>query len=79
MFDLQGDRKKAPFTFELEKELQDPKFYRETKEKVEQRLQNIKKTLRDGEDEKGFEDFGLLLHGYESLLKVIHRSVDKKK
>lgn len=75
MFGLENQRKKKPeeFVFELEKELQDPKKHKEIKEKVENRIQEIKKILRDGENKKEFERFGLILHGYTSLLKVMTR------
>jgi hypothetical protein len=75
MFGLEGHRKKKPdeFLFELEKELLDPKKHKEIKDKVESRIQEIKKILRDGENKKEFERFGLILHGYTSLLKVMSR------
>lgn len=74
MFGLEGEKKKGEeFVFELEKELKDPKKHKELKEKVEKRIQDIKKILRDGENKKEFERFGLILHGYTSLLKVMSR------
>jgi len=78
MFGLQDKGKKKPdFVFELEKELMDPKQRKLIKEKVEARIQDLKKILRDGENEKDFEKFGLMLHGYTSLLKVISRFTPK--
>jgi hypothetical protein len=75
MFGLENQRKKKPeeFVFELEKELLDPKKHKAIKEKIEDRIQEIKKILRDGENKKEFERFGLILHGYTSLLKVMSR------
>lgn len=75
MFGLENKKKGKPgeFVFELEKELGDPKKHREIKERVESRIQEIKKMLRDGENKKEFERFGLILHGYTSLLKVMSR------
>ncbi len=76
MFGLEGHKKKkksAQFEFELEKELLDAKKHKELKAHVESRIQEIKKLLRDGENKKEFERFGLILHGYTSLLKVFSR------
>lgn len=75
MFGLGDQQKKKgeEFVFELEKELTDPDKHKEIKEKVEKRIQEIKKILRDGENKKEFERFGLILHGYTSLLKVMSR------
>jgi len=75
MFGLEDQRKKKPedFVFELEKELMDPAKHKEIKAKVESRIQEVKKILRDGENKKEFERFGLILHGYTSLLKVMSR------
>lgn len=75
MFGLEDQRKKKPeeYVFELEKELMDPTKHKEIKDKVESRIQEIKRILRDGENKKEFERFGLILHGYTSLLKVMSR------
>ena len=79
MFGLGDQRKKKPeeFVFELEKELRDPKKHKEIKNKVEGRIQELKKILRDGENKKDFEKYGLILHGYTSLLKVMSRVSSK--
>jgi hypothetical protein len=83
MFGLESQKKKKPsdeFVFELEKELKDPAKHREIKQKVEARLQKIKDILRTGgEDQEEFDRFGLLLHGYNSLLKVMSRFTSKTK
>ncbi len=76
MFGLQGHQKKkkpSEFEFELEKELKNPKRHKELKEQVENRIQEIKQLLRDGENKQEFERFGLILQGYTSLLKVFSR------
>lgn len=76
MFGLEGDKKKKKepeFVFELEKELKDPKMKQEIRSKVEGRIQKIKGTLRSGDDQQEYDRFGLLLLGYESLLKVFSR------
>ena len=82
MFGLESQKKKKPneeFVFELEKELKNPAKHKEIKEKVELRLQKIKDSLRSGDDQEEYERFGLLLHGYQSLLKVMSRFTGKGK
>jgi len=81
MFGMEDKKKKKSeeFVFELEKELEDPKRHKQIKEKVESRIQRIKTILRDGENKKDFETFGLILHGYTSLLKVMSRFTAKTK
>lgn len=76
MFGLEGHQKKKKmpeFEFELEKELKSAKKHKELKVHVENRIQEIKNLLRDGENKKEFERFGLILQGYTSLLKVFSR------
>lgn len=80
MFGLeeQKNKKKAEeFVFELEKELKTSKKHQEIKGKVEARIQKIKETLRSGDDKKEFDRYGVLLHGYTSLLKVMARFTAK--
>jgi hypothetical protein len=82
MFGLEGQKKKKPaeeFTFELEKEVKDPQKYKELRQRVEERLQKIKEILRSGDDKEEFDRFGLLLHGYNALIKVLARVVPKSK
>ncbi len=75
MFGLEDKKKKKleEFVFDLEKELKIAKKHQEIKAKVEQRIQEIKRILRSGEEKEEFDDFGVLLHGYTSLLKVMSR------
>lgn len=76
MFGLENQKKKKvadDFVFDLEKELKLPKKQKELKDKVENRIQEIKEVLRSGENKDEFDKFGVLLHGYTSLLKVIAR------
>lgn len=75
MFGLEDQKKGQPeeFVFELEQELQDPKKRKEIKELVESRIQKIKEALRSGEDKENFDEYGILLHGYNAILKVISR------
>lgn len=76
MFGLEDQKKKKKaeeFVFELEKELKVPQKHKELKQKIEGRIQKVKETLRSGESQEEFDVFGLLLHGYTSLLKVMSR------
>lgn len=75
MFGLEDQKKKKAddFIFELERELKIGKKNQDLKKKVEGRIQKIKEILRSGENKEEFDQFGLLLHGYTSLLKVMAR------
>lgn len=77
--DEKKKQKKEEFVFELEKELKDPKKHQEILKKVEARIQKIKDSLRSGDDQQEFDRFGMLLHGYNSLLKVMARFKAKSK
>lgn len=82
MFGLESQKKKKPseeFIFELEKELKNPVKHKEIHQLVEKRLQKIKEILRSGDDQEEFDRFGLLLHGYNSLIKVMSRFTSKSK
>jgi hypothetical protein len=81
MFGLEDQKKKKPseeFVFELEKELKNPQKHKEIKERVEGRIQKIKEALRTGDNQAEFDRFGLLLHGYNALIKVMSRFAPKK-
>lgn len=75
MFGLEDQKKKKAddFIFELEKEIKSGKKHQDLKKRVEDRIQKIKEILRSGENKEEFDQFGLLLHGYTSLLKVMAR------
>lgn len=79
MFGLEKEKKKKvdDFIFDLEKELKTFKTYQEYKKKIEERIQNIRDVLRKGENKDEFDKFGVLLHGYTSLLKVLSRLTTK--
>ena len=80
MFGLEDQKKKKvePFVFDLEKTLKDPKNFRQMKQKIEDRIQEIKNVLKSGENKEDFDRYGLLLHGYISLQKVIARTLSGK-
>lgn len=79
MFGLEDQKKKKAedFVFELERELKSAKKHQEIKQRVENRIQKTKEVLRSGENKEEFDKFGVLLHGYTSLLKVIARFTPK--
>lgn len=80
MFGLESQKKKKKveeFVFELEKEFKTPKVQQDIKAKVERRIQKIKEILRGGDNKEEFDRFGVILHGYTSLLKVMARVVAK--
>ena len=75
MFGLEDQKKKksGDFLFDLEQDLKVAKKHQEIKKRVESRIQQIKESLRGGENKEEFDRFGVLLHGYTSLLKVMAR------
>lgn len=81
MFGLENQKKKKaePFTFELENQVKDSKQYRELKALIEKRISRIKEHLKSGEAKEEFDQIGVLLHGYTSLLKVLARCLTPSK
>ena len=80
MFGLEDQKKKKTvkaFVFDLEKDLKDKRKFKELRKTIEDRIQDIKKILRSGENSEEFDQFGVLLHGYTSFLKVISRFSEK--
>ena len=66
---------KEKFAFDLEKELKEkPSKGKQLLEKVEEKIHEIKKLLREGASEKDFDRLGILLHGYASLQKVLKKA-----
>lgn len=76
MFGMGSDKKKKPgadFSFDLEEDMKDPGKLRAMKERVEERVNQLKTMLRQGEDKKVFDDAQTLLHGYLAIQKVMQR------
>lgn len=76
MFGLENQKKKKPteeFVFDLEADLKKSAKQKELKKRVEDRIQSIKDVLRSGDSKEDFDSYGVLLHGYTSLLKVMAR------
>lgn len=62
------------FAFDLEKEIKrKPQHGKDMLEKAEKKMAEIKKTLREGANEKDFDRLGVLLHGYAALQKVLRK------
>lgn len=80
MFGKEGGKKKskiADYQFDLELDLKDPGKSRALKEQVEERIQQLKTLLRQGEDKKSFDQTQTLLHGYLAVQKVVQRAARK--
>jgi hypothetical protein len=62
------------FVFDLEKEIAEkPGHGKKILEKIEKRIHELKKHLREGASEKEFDQLGVLLHGYSALQKVLRK------
>jgi hypothetical protein len=75
MFGLEKQKKKKDeeFLFDIEKDLGNSAKSKALKQKVEARIQKVKEILRGGEKKEEFDQYGALLHGYTSVLKVLSR------
>ena len=71
-----GKEAKEKFAFDLEKELKTkPSRAKEILTKADERIHEIKNLLREGLNEKDFDQLGILLHGYTSLQKVLKKAI----
>lgn len=62
------------FAFDLEKEMKEtPGRRKEILDEVKGRIQEIKKTLREGTNNKEFNELGILLQSYGALEKVLQK------
>ena len=78
MFGLEK-KERTLFEFDLEKELKsNPAKIKDLLKTVEGHIQEIKNTLRQGAQSEDFDKFGVLLHGYAALQKVLTRIANKK-
>ncbi len=78
MFGLEK-KGKGLFEFDLEKDLKNnPSKAKETLKMIEDRIQEIKNTLRQGAQTEDFDKLGILLHGYAALQKVLTKVTHKK-
>lgn len=78
MFGLEK-KPQAPFEFDLEQELKkDPARKQKILKEVEEKIQEIKNVLRQGAGSADFDNYGILLHGYAALQKVLNKIGNKK-
>ncbi len=78
MFGLEK-KQRALFEFDLEKELKEDAQKKQALTKaVEEKIQEVKNILRQGSKTEDFDNYGILLHGYAALQKVINRMQTKK-
>ena len=72
-------KQKGAFEFDLEQELKkEPHKAHQLLKKVEERIHEIKGILRQGAGTEDFDNYGILLHGYAALQKVLTRVANKK-
>lgn len=70
---------KALFEFDLEKDLKaNPAKAKELLKTCEGNIQEVKNILRQGTASAEYDQFGVLLHGYAALQKVLTRIANKK-
>ena len=78
MFGLEK-KQKALFEFDLEKELKEDATKKQQLSKtVETKIQEIKNILRQGSSSADFDNYGILLHGYAALQKIVNKIPSKK-
>jgi Family of unknown function (DUF5398) len=79
MFGLEK-KGRALMEFDLEKELKgNPTKIKELLKKVEGHIQEIKHALRQGSSSEDYDNYGILLHGYAALQRVLTRIANKIK
>ena len=68
-----------PFEFDLEMDLhKDPAKAKALLKDVEERIGELKKLLRQGAETDDFDDYGVMLHAYAALQRVLKRVIEKK-
>ncbi len=78
MFGLE-QKPKEKFAFDLEVELaKSPAKAKEIFHKIQDRTEELKKLLRDGQSQDDFDQYGILLHGYASLQRVLKKVAKSK-
>lgn len=78
MFGLEK-KGRALFEFDLEKDLKsNPSQAKVLLEVCEERIQEIKNILRQGTESSDYDHYGILLHGYAALQKVLTKLANKK-
>ncbi len=55
-----------------------PKKAKALSKSVEEHIGKLKTLLRKGADTEDFDNYGILLHGYSALQRVLKRTSEKK-
>ena len=81
MFGLEKKKQpKGPFQFDLEVELKtDPVKAKQVLKDVEHKIQELKQLLRQGAETEDFDEYGIMLHGYAALQRVLNRVLKSPK
>jgi hypothetical protein len=61
--------------YDIEDELKVPENVKKYQKDIEEKIQSVKSTLREGVDKEHFENYGALLHGYLAFLRVMQRVI----
>ena len=68
-----------PFQFDLEADLlKEPQMAQALLKEVDERIAKLKNLLREGAENEDFDEYGVLLHGYAALQRVLKRIIKKK-
>ncbi len=80
MFGLEKDKKqKEKFAFDLEEDLsKHPEKMKALLAKAQARMDELKKLLREGQSSEDFDQYGILLHGYAALQRVLKKVAREK-
>ncbi|MBS0629835.1 MAG: DUF5398 family protein [Verrucomicrobia bacterium] len=79
MFGLEK-KPKEPFQFDLEAEMhKDPTKAKALMKEIDERIGKLKNLLRQGAETDDFDEYGVLLHAYAALQRVLKRVIEKKK
>lgn len=77
MFDLEK-KPKEPFSFDFEKEMKEnPEKAKKMLSIVQERMNDLKNMLRQGAETDDFDEYGVMLHGYAALERVLKRIIEK--
>lgn len=76
----QEKKKRGLLEFDLEKELKEhPSKTKDLLKVVEGKIHEIKQALRQGTaSSKDFDDYGILLHGFAALQRILTRIANKR-
>ncbi len=70
---------RGPVQFDLERDLKnDPEKAKKQMKEIETTIFELKNLLRQGAETEDFDDYGILLHGFAALQRVLHRALAKK-